>query len=220
MTFTEIVAAVTSMLNLNSTEAVTRVGARVNVRYQRVCAELGLQVAQRIIGQASGAATVGSPVFTWTGLEKLERVYYTSGSTLVFLDEISLEDLRKEEAGGFSSSDTPSRYAIQLMGASSVTIRTNAKAATTYTLKADGLDTTDTLSGAQVPQFPTNFHYILTEGALSDELRKMDKTAEAGVAETVFEGGISKLRLFLAKSSQLSWVSQQGRGCPRCGYCV
>jgi hypothetical protein len=218
-----MVTAVQSQLNLDSSDSSTRISSRLNTRYQRVCAELGIQVAQRVINQASGAATTGSPQFTWTGMEKLERVYWLdANSNPQFLDEISFEDLRRQEEQGLDTSDEPTEYAVQLMGASSITIRVNKKAETTYTLRADGLDTTDTLSGSQVPQLPTNFHYILVEGAMSDELRKMQRVDEAGIAEAVYEKGLSKLRLFLAKSGQLSWVSQQGRGrgaCERCGYC-
>lgn len=210
-------------LNLNSTEATTRVGVRINTRYQRVCAELGLQVGQTVIGQASGAATVGSNVFTFTGVEKIDRVYWVdSNSNPVFLErEISLDDMRLQEEGGLASSDRPTEYAIQVMGPGSVTIRANTKAATTYTLKCDGLDVTDTLSASLVPQFTTNYHYILIEGVLSDELRKMDKFDEAGAAEAVYDAGLSKLRLFYAKSANKSWVSQQGRSapCQRCGFC-
>lgn len=214
-----MVTAVTSQLNLNSTDATTRVGTRLNTRYQRVCAEVGVNIAQRVVGQASGAATVGSPVFTWTGVEKLERVFWLNGTDPKFLEEISFDDLRKEEESAFPSSDEPTKYAYQLLGPSSVTIRVNATAATTYTLKADGLDTTDTLSGSQVPQFTTNYHYILVAGAKSDELMKMEQPDLAAIEEGIYEKGLSKLKLFIATTAQRTGRSQQGAVCRRCGFC-
>lgn len=200
MTFSDIVSMVQGRLNLNSTESTTRVGTVVNARYQRLLAELGLDIHTQVFGVSSGAATIGSPLFTFTGIEKLHRVYYLSGSTPIFLEEIPMDEMRK--LASTASGDVPSQYAVQAMVASSVTIRTNMNAATTYMLKADGLDTTDALAGSNVPALPTNFHYLLVEGAISDELMKMEKPQLANIAESIYSRGLSNLKLFVLKTGQ------------------
>lgn len=199
MTFTTIVAAVQDRLNLRSTDAATRIGSVVNSRYQEILAELGLQVGTRVVAQASGAATVGSPVFTFSGIEKIERVYYLDGTTPIFLNEVTFDELRL--LGSTSSGDTPSMYAVQTMVASAVTIRVDMNAATTYTLKADGEATATTLSGALAPALPTPFHYLLVEAAVADELLKMEKPQLAAAAQGRVTQGLSKLRLYIAKSA-------------------
>lgn len=186
-------------LNIRSTDGATRIGSVVNSRYQEILAELGLQVGTRVVAQASGAATVGSPAFTFSAMEKLERVYYLSGSTPIFLDEVSFDVLRK--MASTASGDTPTVYAIQTIVASAVTIRVDKNAATTYTLKADGEATATTLSGSLVPVLPTQFHYLLVEAAIADELLKMEKPQLAAAAQGRVTTGLSKLKLFIAKSA-------------------
>jgi hypothetical protein len=99
--------------------------------------------------------------------------------------------------------DPPLNWAVQNMGASTVTIFLDCAPATAYILNADvEMNITD-LSGSNVPAFSQDFHDILVRGGLSDELYKMEKYAMAKEQETKFEKRLGELRLFIAKSGGL-----------------
>jgi hypothetical protein len=201
--FTEIVTAVTDRLNLSSAEATTRIGTEVNAHYKEVTSSLGLQVARRVIG-VSATASLGSANLTFTGIEKIERVVDDSSGTVRELDEVSMAEIRNEAPG----TATPTKYAIERMYPGSVKIRVNVVAQDEYTLKADGLETAETLSGVLVPQFSTDYHDILVKMTLADEYRKLEKPVLAREEEAKAEKRLSELRLFIAKGRM---VTRQGQ---------
>lgn len=198
MTFTEIVTEVAERLNLTSSTATARIGRAVNARYRRVTSSIGVQVARRTTNVV-GTTSIGYATVTFSGLEKLERVIDDRSGSVKVLKEITFDDLRAMNPG----TGDPTCYAIQSMDAGSVTIRLDITAQTTYNLKADGLATAATMSGSQVPQFDQDYHDILVEGAVADELKKQEKAALAKDAEQLFEKRLSELRYFIAKSAML-----------------
>jgi hypothetical protein len=74
-----------------------------------------------------------------------------------------------------------------------------------YNLSADVLAIgTDMTADGDVPTFPEDFHDILVEAVLKDELSKMEKLQYSRDAERKFEKRLSELRYFLAKRAYLS----------------
>ena len=147
MTYSEIVSAIAGQLNLTSTEAMTRIGIKVNLRYKRVCSEVGVSVAQRVVGLAASTAE-GIATVTVSGVEKIERVVDDHGGSVRVLEEVTLEELRRETP---AATDTVTRYAVQAIGPSSVTIRLDVLPQTVFDLRVDGRETAETLSGALEP---------------------------------------------------------------------
>lgn len=196
MTFTEIVQKVADRLNLTATTALTRIGQEVNERYRETASSVGMATTVR--GTATAPTIVGnrSLVFTCT---KIFSVYNAAYDPPVVLDERTFDTLRNVPAG----TDPAQQYAIQLMGASTVTIYLNSTPATIYTLTADVETNLTDLSGSQVPAFSADFHDILVHGALADELDKMEKYPLSAKQELKFQRRLSDLRLFIAKSAYL-----------------
>jgi hypothetical protein len=198
MTFTEIVTEVMERLNLTSSEAETRIGRNVNVRYKRVTTAIGLQTSRRTQVQAD--TTLGVQTLTFTSIEKVLTVIDKSSGKDRILQEVSIEELRQ---GSIGTSSTPGKYAIYRMGASSVTILLDTVPQEAFTLYADGFETVSTLSGSNEPAFPESFHDILVEGAIADEYRKAEKQADAAIAESVYERRLSDVKFYIAKNNWL-----------------
>lgn len=115
------------------------------------------------------------------------------------LTERSFDELRYMPLG----TDPPQNWAVQLMGASTVTVFVDSTPASAYILNADvEMNITD-LSGSQIPAFPQDFHDILLKGGLADELYKMEKYDLSDVQEKRFEKRLGELRLFIARSGGL-----------------
>lgn len=207
MTFAETVTEIMDRLNLTSSEATTRVGRLVNRYYKRVTTAVGINPAVRQSLTASANTTIGSAEITFTSMEKITRVWYLgSSSEKVFLDEVSLDELREEDP---VSSDTPSRWATKTLGATSVVLLLDTLAATTHAIKADGYGIVSTLSGSTAPAFPESFHDILVEGVLQDEYKKLEKGPLATASKREYEERLSDLRMWVAKSKYQ--LIQQGQ---------
>lgn len=197
MTFTEIVNSVADRLNLTSASSITRLGLHVNKRYKRLVKSMGLDTAVR--GTATATTTIGNSYLVFASTSKILAVYDATVSPVRMLHERMVDEIRNQIVGP-SPADL---YAIYLMGANSVTLLLNSVPATAYTLTADVMAQTATLSGSQVPAFDEGFHDILEIGAMSDELMKMEKPDLAQAREMEFESRLSELRLFIAKSAYL-----------------
>lgn len=195
MTFDEIVTEIKDRLNLTSSDATTRVGRAVNVHYRRLTSSLGLQVARRITGVTANMS-LGLQVVTFTGIEKIERIIDDTTGSTTELTEVTLEEIRSVNP----TTAAPKLWAVENMGAGSVTVRFDCAAQDTRQLKADGLQTASTLSGTQTPAFNQDFHDILVEGPIADELRKQEKESLAREAQTMADRRTSELRFFIAKN--------------------
>ena len=200
MTFDEIVTEISDRTNLTSSTALARIGRSVNVHHKRVTSSLGVQVGRRLPAPVGGTCVLGSQLVTFTGIEKIERVIDDSTGSVVVLDEVLDSEIRSETP----VAGEPTAFSIVNMGPSTITIRLNAVMQDTRVLKADGLATASTLSGSLEPQLPTDFHDIIVESVLADELRVMEKAEDAAIAAQTAKGRLSELRLFIAKSGGLS----------------
>lgn len=203
MTFTEIVAEICDRLNYSSTEATTRVGKRVNSRYKRATSSIGLSTS-RFTEKIPGTAVIGSRVITFNDCEKVLAVIDTSSGTDVPLEQISVDEMHITPV----KDEPPRQYCVLNTRPSTVEIKVDGEATTTYVLYADGISTAATLAGADEPQFPESYHDILVFGVLADEYRKLEKFTLAKEMEGEYEKRLSDLRMWIAKTS---WEVYQGR---------
>lgn len=195
MTYTEIVTAVQSRLNLTSTDSATRIGTEINDRYRRVTSALGLNVTRRTTITAT--ATIGDCQITFAG-EKLMNVEYRAVTPWRTLKEYSVEEMRDFQP---YTAALPFSYAIVSQGAATTIIEMDCTPDTAFTLYADAYAPLATISGSTVPAFPADYHDILVHGVLADEYRKMSKLDFARDAEQMYEMRLSQLRVFLATSA-------------------
>jgi len=213
VTFDEMVNDVMDRLNLTSTDARDRIRIRVNDRYRRVTSAIGLNTSRRFTKDVTiPAGNTALPDVLIEGMEKVVRITRTpdgqSGITV-------LPQVTYDEIDNVATVDgNPQRWAIKRMGAGQVIISLDSYPTTTdLTLHVEGYDIADTLADDMEPFFPSDFHDILIEGAMSDELRKMEKPQLAQIAEQNYERRLSDLRMFIAKSSYLDIF--QGKNRPR-----
>lgn len=203
MTFDEIVEEVMDRLNLTSEDARTRIERRVNDRYRRVTSAIGLQTSRRLVQDIEYDPTdVDSelPLITVAGIQKVHNIKIEDddgGVTL--LKEITFDDMTSKP----TNSAQPRAWAYKLIGNDEVVLQLDAYPTTAFTLKIEGHENAIDLVGDLEPYFPEDFHDILVEGAMSDELRKMEKMQLAQIAESNYERRLSDLRMFIAKSAYL-----------------
>jgi hypothetical protein len=277
-----MVDEVMSRLNLTSTDAETRVSARINKRYKQVTSAIGLITSRRTIADVvCSAADIGVntinasslPEVTVENMEKVIRVTTTSDtydiSTIsvanpTVVTTAAAHDLESGQVIFITGSETTptidGRRIITVTGASTFTVPVNVtvgSSAGTFTLgdgairvlrplmydelvnrptgtglprafavksmfsgysvltldaypdddlfslKIEGYTVTPILDGTAEPLLPGDFHDILVEGAISDELRKMEKPQLAAIAEAEYEKRLSDLRMFIAKHMYL-----------------
>src|SRR4051812_9145882 len=158
MTFTNIVADIMDRLNLTSTDAQTRIGSAVNRKYKQVTSSLGMVLSRRTTVQK--AATPGVQSITFTGIEKTIAIIDKSSGTNRILDEITYEQMLAKAP---TTGDTAYCYAIENVGASTVTILFDCIFQTAFVMYAEGHATAGTLSGTQEPAFSESYHDILAE---------------------------------------------------------
>jgi len=204
MIFSAIVSDLADRLNLTSSESQTRLGREVNRYYRRIRTALGMADATTRAVAVSAAKTLGSATVTFSGVQKITRVYDDTSGTRRFLTEKHWDELREKNPG----TNSPTEWATQSADDDTVTILINVLAQDTDALKADGFLTTTDLSGSQVPAFPEDFHDILIEGVLADEYRKRERLDLAKISKAEYEARLSDLRMWFAKS--LNKANQQG----------
>ena len=189
----------TDRLNLTSDQAISRVGREINARYKRVSSSIGLAVSRRVYDIAVQTVT-DDKYLTFTGVEKIEVV---KDVTTVDQPIALVERLPGEMDGLVIKDSQPRNYAIFSVTHNTVTILVDSNVVEDAFIKADGLETAETLSGALTPAFAESFHDVLVFGAVADELKKMEKFQLARDAEDDFERRLSDLRMFIAKSAYL-----------------
>jgi hypothetical protein len=194
MTFTGIVLEIADRLNLTSEKALARIGRSVNERYRWLASSLYLQTTVR--RPITATTTIGNRSLIFN-CEKLYAVFNPAYTPVWVLGETDFDTLRNRPVG----TDPPQEYAIQLMGASTVTIYLSSTPATAYVLGADAAVNLATLSGMEIPAFAESFHDILVYGGMATELDKMEKPELAEVQNSRFEQRLSELRLYIALSA-------------------
>lgn len=209
MTFTDIARTVANRVKVKSEEGLALIGEFVQTRYGEVATGIGID-ATTVRTTATKAATVGvrSLVFGSSSVpvQKILAVYDATVTPVRVLDEVSYDTLRNSPV----FPDPPSAYAIELMGARTVTIYLNSTPATTFTLTADVESTVSVLSGTMQPAFSEGFHDILIYGAYADALESQEKYAMADRQLKKFEKRLGELRYFLAKSAYQQVVQNRG----------
>lgn len=149
-----------------------------------------------VTGDTTFTYTVAnSPVTPATGTITVELL-----QTQWILGERTVDELRMMPI----QADPPQNYAVYSMNADEVTVMLDAIPSSAYILNADVEVNITSMTSADVPAFPQDFHDILVRGPMADELMKMEKYSEAEVQEGKFEKRLSELRLFIAKSSGLN----------------
>lgn len=209
MTFDEICDEVMDRLNLTSLDARERVEKRVNTRYRKVTSSIGMQTSRRIlVDVAVAAAEEGLPEVTVPDVQKILRIKMTG-------DDGGVRQLKEktfDEINNMATfTGTPQAWAPKLYGPAETVIILDGFPGTDFTLTVEGYDRVIDMQGTQEPYFPEDFHDILVEGAMADELRKMEKPALATMSENNYAGRLSDLRFFIAKSAGLDIVQGKNR---------
>lgn len=199
MTFTEIVDFVAKALNRTSTDAYTRIGQSVNIKYRELVAKPWMQISKR--GVAEQAATIGSRYITFSNVTKLYSLFDPSRADWV-LEERGFQEMRNMLVG----TDPPTCFAISRQSSRSVTVFMESVAASAYTLLADVEQHTVTLVGDQEPQFDEDFHSILIAGGKYLEYLHMEKPQMAEEAREEWERLLSDLKFHNAKTSYLNYL--------------
>lgn len=199
MTFNDIVTEIKERLNLTSATATTRVGRLVNICYKRVTSSIGLRTSR--FGTVSANMSIGSADVTFAGVEKVERVWVTSGGSISRLREVTPETLRNTDT---VSGTTPRQFAVINQTSDTVTIRLDIQAEAANAIYADAHVVASTLSGTDEPAFPESFHDVLVEGVLADELRKINQPQLARISQQLYKERLSDLQHWMGKSAFLT----------------
>lgn len=195
MTFTDIVTEITDRLNLTSTQAITRVGRSINERYREMASSVGISgtIERRVI---SASTTIGNRNLVFM-CQKIMSVFNPAFVPPFVLGEVDFDELRNQIVG----TDPPQQYAIELMGANTVTILLDSAPATVYSLQADAEVNLLNLSGTMVPQLSEDYHNLLVYGGMATELDKMEKYDLSAKQEAKYEKRLSEYRLYIAASA-------------------
>ena len=157
--------------------------------------------------EVSTTVTIGNPSVTFSGVEKLERVWIeNSAGSPTILEQVMLGEIREINP---PDSDLPTRYTIMRITSNAVTILLNVAPETAFNIFADGISEVADLSGSTEPVIPESFHDILVEGVLAKEYVKLEKPGLAKISKELYEQRLSDLRMFIAKSGYL--IIQQGK---------
>lgn len=210
MTFDQIVDRVLDRLNLTSVEATTRVGENLNDRYRQVTSSIGLEPVR--IGTSDITVNLTNypdlPELEITTFDKLTKIMLVDGTALRTLKELTYDELTNTP----TVTQTPNNWAVKEMGAHSVTIVVDGYTTDDATFRLQGYTRLTDISGTTEPVFPEDFHDILVDGAMADELRKMEKPQLAMEREAKYEQRLSDLRMYIAKSAYMDIV--QGKNKP------
>jgi hypothetical protein len=202
LTFTEIVDHIADRMNLKSDLQLARVGTEVNLRHREILSSLGVsQVTERTV--ATATTTINNRFLTFgpspVAVVKILAVYNLVPGTYPppILDEVTPDAMLSLGL----QADPPAKYAVTGMGERTVTIQLNSVPATAYVLTADVEGNITQLSGALTPGFSEDYHDILVNMVLADELEKAEKYDKATAKMKQAEARMGALRLFIAKSA-------------------
>lgn len=205
MTFTDIQTEIAERLNLTSAKALARIGRSINEKYKELSASIGLSTTAR--GIVTANTVIGSRNLTFSLTEKLYSVFNPAFTQPALLAEVDFDTMRNQPLGS-----NPARsYAIQLMGASTVTIFLSSIPDTIYALSADAELNVVTLSNGAIPAFAENYHNLLVYGGMAVELDKMEKYDLAEVQNNKYEKRLAELRLYIALTAYKD-ITQGSRG--------
>lgn len=184
----QVATVTTSAAHGYSTGAAVVIAGAVQTEYNGVFTVTVLSTTTFSITVTGSPATPATGTIT-VETQQIQRI----------LNERSYDEIRYMPV----QPDPPQNWAVQLMGATTVTIFLDSQPTTAYILNADAEVNLTTLSGSQVPAFSQDFHDILVRGGLADELYKMEKYAMSDVQEKKFEKRMGELRLYIGKSNSM-----------------
>ncbi len=196
MDLNALVQRVANKLNRTSADAITRITLSINDHYREVLSGVGLQTSVRTTVSANSGIGNRSVIFV---AEKLYIVMDPAYTPPRVLDERTMDELENNQLG----TEPPTAYAIQNMGANTVTIFLDCTPSSVFPLIADAQISVVDLIGNQVPNFAADFHDLLYRAGMMDELEHMEKYDFAEVQERRFLSRLSELRYFIAKSAYL-----------------
>lgn len=214
MTFAEIQSAVAERLNLTSSDALARIGRYINDRNRRLTSSIGLSTSRRTTNSQN--TVIGSQQLTFA-LVKLEVVYTLVADKRRVLDEITYDEWRNRDTTSPATGDADN-YAIETAGAATTVIVLDYTPDAVEAIKADGMGPATALSGSGVPPFSADFHDALIFGAMADEYSKLEKPKQSMQYEQLYDGRVSELRYFIAKSAYLQQHQGRGTNTGRTGY--
>lgn len=201
MTFTDLQNEIAERLNLTSTTALARIGRSINEGYKQIASSIGISLTAERVEGVTATTTINQQTLTFgptpTPVEKILIVYNKAFTPPFVLDERSVDELRNEVTIG----DPAQEYAIESMGADSVTILLNSIPGTQYVLTADVLSNRSTLSGTMKPAFTEDYHNMLLWLAMGIELEKMEKYDKSAVQMKKYEDRMGEYRLYVAVSA-------------------
>jgi hypothetical protein len=187
--------------NLTSTDARTRVKEFINERYRRVRSSIGLGSTRW--STTTKALVAGTNEYVISSVAKIGTIYDPTNKKT--LREIPMASIRLMDPGLQQTSASPDFYAIESVGATSVTVFIWPTPTATQTLNLDVLAlVTDLAADADVPAFPEDFHDILIFGTLADEYQHAEKVQLELKEELKFERRLSALRYYIAKSKWMA----------------
>ena len=209
MDLQEIADKVMKRTNLTSTEAETRIKDEINEVYRELVSSMGLETSIR--GVTTALSVNGSRYVTFGGtgegddrVLKLLSVFLPSdvaAPPYSVLTSYTFDEMRNTIPGTWP----PTQYAISKVGHATVEIFLDAEAPDSLQeLNADCLLASDTMTDADSPFFPENFHDLLVYGVMAIELDKMEKEKRAAAAQAKFEKRSSDLRMFIAKDAYIA----------------
>lgn len=200
MTKSEIVKEIQDRLNLTSIESGVRIGKRVQELYRRLTSSIGLDTTRRRTEEVTRNSTTNTdlPEVTLDKFSKVQRVSWMVETRPTVVVALSYDDLTNLITG----TGQAHYWALKRMGSDRVTIVLDSfPAEEDFTLRITGIDNGDELGDNSVPVLPTDYHDLLVEGVMVDELRKMEKPQLAAIAAQKYDQGLSDLRIFIAASA-------------------
>ena len=196
-----MVSDICGRLNLVSAEAIARVGQELNDHYRRVTATIGLEPLRYVTRSMN--TTLGGDTVTFTGIEKIDRVFETSADGHVYvLKPVSVAQLRESPyLGGDRYS-----YCVLHQTADSITIQLPGQALGVTTLYADGWSTLANMAGSDRPAIPESFHSsILCNSVIGDEYLRKEKPELADRFFLMADAALKELRFTLADAPPIDW---------------
>jgi hypothetical protein len=203
VTYSEIIRHVADRFNVKGDEGLARIGTNVNMRHREIVSSLGISHVTKPTS-ATATTTISSRFLTFgpspVAVVKVLAVYNAALGVYPppVLGEITRDQMLHESL----VSDPPTRYCVYAMGERTVTIQLNSIPGSAYVLTADVEGNTSQLSGALSPIFDEDYHDILVNMVMADELEKAEKYDKAKDKLKQAAARMGDLRLQIAKSAQ------------------
>lgn len=204
MTYKNAQDRILARLNLTSSDARTRIKDNLNEVYRRLLGSVGLQKARLTV--AGSFNTVAGTYVTAITAAKVLTLTYTALSRV--LEQMTLDQIRRLDPAG-TRTGAPEAFAVTGQGATTTSVYVWPKPDAIYAVQYEALTAiTDLSADGDVPVFPQDFHDILVNMVLAEELLKLEKIELAKAHQEMAEAQTRALRYFLRKSAYLS--DQQG----------